>query len=107
MSETLKSFIFDYNISKAKEQRSLRVPLQQIQEPAVTRSVDLLSLGLLERPETVIVALDLLHLHVLIEIESELELALHNIILHLAGNDSILAGLELVPQIYLTSQLKF
>lgn len=81
--------------------------IQQIEEGAVTRGIDFLGLGLFKWPETVVVALDLLHLHLLIEIESELEIALNNIVLHLAGNDSISASLELIPQIHLAPQLKF
>lgn len=71
--------------------------VQQIEECSVARGIDFLGLGLFEGPEAVVMTLDLLHFDVLIVIESELELALNNIVLHLAGNDGISASLEFIP----------
>lgn len=50
---------------------------------------------------------DLLDLDVLVVVDAELELALHYIVLHLAGNNGVFACFEFVPHIHLSSQLEF
>lgn len=71
--------------------------IQQIQEGTVARGFDFLGLGLLKWSEAVVVALNFFHLHVFVEIKPKLELALHYVVLHFAGNNGILACFELVP----------
>ncbi len=80
---------------------SFAVLLDEVEKGTVVGIVDILCLGLIQGSEGILMPTHLIDLDVLIVIDAELELALDNIVLHLAGNDGVFACLELIPHVHL------